>query len=88
MVLFSGVRQGDTLSPILFNIFLNDLTDEQNQLNLGIQLGEKRIRILLISDNIASVAENETALQTTLDTLFNCYYKWYLIINNSKKCNC
>ena len=65
------VGQGGTLSPTVFNVFINDLTDELNRLNLGIQVGEKRISILLYANDIALVAENDTALQTMLDTLFN-----------------
>ena len=33
----------------------------------------------------ALVAENGTALQTMLDTLFNWCCKWHLMINNSKR---
>ena len=79
-----GVRQGDTLSHTLFSIFINDLIDELSRLNLGIQVGEKQISILLYVADIALVAENDTALQTMLDTLFNWCCKWHLMVNNSK----
>ena len=39
------VRQGDTLSLTLLNIFINDLIYEMNNLNWGISLGDKRISI-------------------------------------------
>ena len=34
-------------------------------------MGEKRISILLYEDDVALLTENDTALQTMLDTLFN-----------------
>ncbi len=35
---YSDVIQYDTLSSTLFNIFINDLVDDVNSLNLGIKL--------------------------------------------------
>jgi hypothetical protein len=34
-----GERQGDSLSPTLFSMFLSDLTEEINHLNVGINNG-------------------------------------------------
>ncbi len=35
---YSDVIKDDTLSSTLFNIFINDLVDDVNSLNLGIKL--------------------------------------------------
>jgi hypothetical protein len=35
----NGVRQGDSISPTLFALFINDLIKEINLYNLGIELG-------------------------------------------------
>ena len=43
----SGVRQGETLSPILFSLFINELAVGVKNLNLGIDIGGKKLSILL-----------------------------------------
>ena len=52
-----GVRQGDNLSPTLFSLFINDLARAVKDLNLGIQIGENNISILLYADDIAIISK-------------------------------
>ena len=67
-----GVRQGDTLSPTLFNIFANDIVQEINNLGLGIPLNnDDKISMLLYADDIALSAQTEEDLQKMLNTLFD-----------------
>ena len=80
----SGVRQGDTLSPTLFCLFINDLITEINKLQLGIRIGNTNISILAYADDIALVAENEINLQKMFDFVNEWCKKWKLSINSSK----
>ncbi len=54
---YSSVIQGDTLSPTLFNIIINDLVDDVNYLNLGVTIDGHRISILLYADDILLLGE-------------------------------
>ena len=58
----SGVRQGYTLSPNLFSLFIDALIIEINKLQLGIKIVNTNI-----VDDIALVAENESNLQKIFD---------------------
>lgn len=42
-----GVKQGDVLSPTLFAIYVNDLAQEIKRANLGIDIDDLNLSILL-----------------------------------------
>ena len=82
----NGVKQGDTLSPTLFNIFINDLVNDVNALNLGIDIDGCRISILLYADDIVLLSQSEKDLQKMLDCVYN-WSKKFKIRFNAKKSN-
>jgi len=40
-----GVRQGDSLSPSLFSIFINDMAKDVKDMNMGVDIGNLKISI-------------------------------------------
>ena len=68
----AGVRQGDTLAPTLFAIFINDLVPEINNLRRGIRtLQDDMVSILLYADDVILISESSDDLQDMLNTLYN-----------------
>ena len=80
----SGLKQGDNLSSTLWNIFLNDLVDEINNLNVGIPIDDHMLSILLYADDMVLLAENEQNLQLMIQKLDEFCSKWRLTINVDK----
>lgn len=80
----SGVKQGDNISPTLFSLYLNDLAKEIKDLNLGIQVDDVNVGILLYADDMVLVANNEKDLQIMLNTMYNWCAKWRLKVNLDK----
>ena len=90
---FTGVRQGENLSPFLFAIFLNDLGSylnnnavpglrcEYNDDELYIFL---KLFILLYADDTVIFGESETDLQKALNVFQNYCDEWKLTVNISK----
>ena len=77
-------RQGDTLSPTLFAIYINDLVTELNTLKLGIDINKNNICCLLYADDLVIFVETEHNLQFLLNALFMWCSKWKMKINKSK----
>lgn len=77
----SGVKQGCLLSPTLFSIYINDLTDI---LGGGVCLGGINIRILLYADDIVLIADKPEILQQMINSLSSYCQDWGLSVNLEK----
>ena len=81
-----GVRQGCPLSPILFNMYINDIFDMANNGNkVDICLGEgKKVNALMYADDLIFLSDTEEGLQKLIDKLGDYCEKWRLEINVKK----
>ena len=65
-----GLRQGCSISPTLFNCFIDDLITSAKTLNIGIDIGYgEKVSILVYADDVLLLTENEEDLQTLLDLI-------------------
>ena len=80
----SGLRQGCSLSPLLFNLFLNDLALKIKAVSKGVMIDDERVCILCYADDLVLIAENEQDLQCMLDVLHHWCLTNIMIINFSK----
>ena len=78
-----GVRQGDTDSPILFNIVIDDLVRSINTTN-GIKMGKTRIGCLLFADDIVLLSNTEFGMHEHLRTVQSFLKRTCIEINPSK----
>ena len=67
----SRVRQGDSLSPTLFAIYINDLYMEVAESGGGVKVGGENLHMLLYADDIVLISSSTDAAQHQLNTLSN-----------------
>ena len=78
-----GVRQRCPLSPTLFNIYLEDLM-KNCFLNMGVNIGGRRIKYIRFADDIALLAEDERTLKNILKELNDRCENYGMKININK----
>lgn len=81
-----GVRQGCILSPILFNLYLNELpnTLSINALDPIVLPDGTDINCLLYADDLLLISHTAEGLQDCLNKLSQYCKNWFLDINHSK----
>ena len=80
----AGVRQGDTLAPTLFALFVNDLATDIKSLSKGVPINGEQISILMYADDVVLISDSEEGLQEMLHTLDAWSRDWRLNINYDK----
>ena len=79
-----GVRQGCVLSPILFNVFINDLPEIFDADCSPVMLGDTRISCLMFADDIVMLSESKEGLENGLKQLQGYTQDWNLSLNTKK----
>ena len=78
-----GVRQGDNLSPTLFNIFVNDLPKHLENCSPA-KFHDLQIHCLMYADDLIILSDNKEGIHNALDKLFIYCKTWKLSINTEK----
>ena len=66
------VRQGESISPFLFNLFLNDLDEALSVGQFqGINIGDINLKTLIYADDLTLLIETREDLQVGLDILYD-----------------
>ena len=72
----TGLRQDCALSPILFNLFVNDFAVAVKVLGKGVEIDDgEKVCIMMYADDIVLLADNENDLQPMLNLLDNWFCK-------------
>jgi len=80
----NGVRQGGITSPILFNVYLNQLSHNLNECSSGCMINSCKINHLFYADDSVLLGPSPKALQKLID-ICEEYAKKYELSFNIKK---
>jgi hypothetical protein len=78
------IKQGCNLSPTLFNLFINDLSDIFDRSCTPVKLNDTNLSCLLYADDLVLLSESRAGLQNCLTKLVYYTKKWKLNINLKK----
>ena len=80
-----GLKQGDNLSPILFNIYINDLPESISKGKTDpVDLMGQKINCLLWADDLIILSKTPEGLQNCVNNLTEYCKKWKLEMNMKK----
>ena len=74
------VLQGGTISPALFNTYVDDM-QHYFENEPGIEIGGLRLNHLLQADDLVLMSQTGAGLQRLLDKLAKYCHRWHLILN-------
>ena len=66
----NGVRQGGILSPLLSNVYINDLSISLSKLPIWCFIGENVINHLMYADDIVLLSPSAKVMQRLLDNAY------------------
>ena len=77
-----GARQGCTLSPWLFNVFIDEVAREAKQdFTSGVKLSTGELEVLLFEDDMVVLADSAERLESNLKAMSEVLSRWELKVN-------
>lgn len=64
----NGVRQGGILSPYFFNVYIDDISQQLNTLNVGCKVGNILINNIMYADDLALISPSVKGLKSLMKT--------------------
>ena len=83
-----GVRQGGVLSPLLFNVYTDELIDTLMSSNCGCHIGKQFYGCLMYADDIILLSPSLSGMQHLMDICSDYAKLHYLVFNNKKTVCC
>jgi len=80
----TGLKQGDRLSSILFNLALQKVIQSIKMVPSGIKIGKEQLNVLTYADDIALIGKNEIEIRKLVVEMENIARKFRLQINQEK----
>ena len=80
----TGLKAGDPLSPLLFNLALQKVIQSIKIFPTGIKIGKEQLNILAYVDDIALIRKNEIEIRELFVQMENVARKLGLQINQEK----
>jgi exonuclease III len=79
-----GVRQGCCLSPILFNIYLEEMIREIEMKMKGVKIGGRKVSCVRFADDMAVLAEDQKGLEISIKMLEEACKAYGMKVNAKK----
>lgn len=80
-----GIMQGDSLSPLLFTTYMNDIPEFLRESNCpGVNIGNTNINCLMFADDLILLSSTVDRLQKLMNALNTHAKKWRLKVNTNK----
>ena len=84
-VIGRGVRQGCPLSPLLFNVYAEEMVREAwEELDVGVKVGGLMLKSVRFADDQALISQSAKGLQTLVDALGKQCEEYGMKINHKK----
>ena len=80
----TGIRQGDSLSPLLFCLFIDDIKNLFDQDDDPCSVGNLQLSHLLYADDLILISESQQGLRNSINKLSAYCNRWNLKINMAK----
>ena len=80
----NGVKHGGILSPMLFNVYIDDLSIKLNQSGIGGVIGGHLINPLYYADDLCLISLSSAGMQKLLDVCSTYATEHLLTYNGSK----